>query len=94
MFYHTNEYLPVMDFKPLSFGLSADDNKKRGMPDMDQDEVDPHRGITKTPPQHEELLPDEAEEATEDDEEDLEVDFDEDDFADEVELDDDDEDES
>jgi|GEM_PF-6652741 len=49
--------------------------KKKGMPEIrEQDRNDPHRGITKTPPQHGKLAPEEEE-------------FDEDDFREEPEHD-------
>ncbi|GEM_PF-4662333 len=77
MFYNTDSVLPIMDF-----AMQQDDpgnGKKKGMPDMDEDDDDPHRGITDTPPQHEELIPDDA--------------FDDEEFDEELELDEDDEDE-
>lgn len=77
MFYNTDSVLPIMDF-----ALMSDDpgnGKKEGMPDMDEDDNDPHRGITDTPPQHEELLPDdEDDDAFEDEEFDEELELDED----------------
>jgi len=49
--------------------------KKKGMPEMkEKDRKDPHRGITDTPSQHEELVPDDED----DFDEELELDEDDD----------------